>query len=184
MAYIKIIEPEEADEKLSSIYQDILKKRGKIAEIHKIQSLHPDSIMKHMDLYMCIMYGSSPLKRYQREMMGVIVSMKNHCSYCCEHHLAALNHFWKNEERCRIFTQDYQQAALSNADVSLCSYAEKLTQEPRSDPEIIERLKQAGFSERAILDSCLVVAYFNFVNRIVLSMGLSIENNPGAYKYD
>ncbi len=52
MPRIKVIEHKEAGGRLLEIYDDIQKKRGKLAEVHKIQSLRPESIVKHMELYM------------------------------------------------------------------------------------------------------------------------------------
>ena len=82
MAYIKVIEPHEAKGELNEIYNDLIKSRGKIANVHTIQSLNPKSIVNHMDLYMTLMYGKSPLKRVLREMLGVVVSKANNCEYC------------------------------------------------------------------------------------------------------
>ena len=43
----------------------------------------------------------------------------------------------------------------------------------------------AGLVERAILDAALVIAYFNFVNRLVLGLGVQLEQDKGeGYKYD
>lgn len=48
-----------------------------------------------------------------------------------------------------------------------------------------EELKEAGLDDRAILDAALVVGYFNFVNRIVLSLGVYLEQDEGqGYKYE
>jgi len=32
-------------------------------------------------MYRTLMFGPSPLKRYQREMIGTVVSVINHCRY-------------------------------------------------------------------------------------------------------
>lgn len=55
----------------------------------------------------------------------------------------------------------------------LCRFARELTLRPDSFQEeaMIEDLKNAGLTDNAILDATLVVAYFNFVNRIVLALG-------------
>ena len=50
MAYIDIIQPENAEGKLKEIYDGLIESRGKIAEVHKIQSLNPESITNHMNL--------------------------------------------------------------------------------------------------------------------------------------
>ena len=63
MAYINVIEHEQAEGELKGIYDNLVKTRGKLAEVHKIQSLNLESIVNHMDLYMTIMFGKSPLKR-------------------------------------------------------------------------------------------------------------------------
>jgi alkylhydroperoxidase family enzyme len=47
----------------------------------------------------------------------------------------------------------------------------------------VRPLKTKGFSDREILDATLVIAYFNFVNRIVLSLGVHLEEDTEGYKY-
>ncbi|MDN5205543.1 peroxidase-related enzyme [Fulvivirgaceae bacterium BMA10] len=187
MAYIKVVQHEEAEGRLKEIYDNLVETRGKLAEVHKIQSLNPESIVNHMDLYMTIMFGKSPLKRYQREMIAVIVSVNNDCEYCQQHHGEALNHFWRDDERVEQLRNDFTQLELNEVDMVLCEYAETLTANPNSPHEekFIKRLADLGLEDRAILDATLVIAYFNFVNRIVLGLGVALEEHKGAgYKYD
>lgn len=186
MARIDVIQPDEAGGRLKEIYDNIRGSRGKIAEIHKIQSLHPETIEQHMSLYMGIMFSRSPLSRAQREMMAVVVSAANGCAYCQEHHLEALLHFWKDETRGRALIQDYTQLALDPTDRALCDYAWDVTVKPdqaaSTDPT--ERLRQVDMEDRAVLDATLVVGYFNFVNRLVLALDVDVENDPGGYTYE
>ncbi len=79
-------------------------------EIYKIQSLNPRSIIRHLDLYMTLMYGKSPLSREQREMMGIVISSVNKCEYCVEHHSQALLHYWKDEKRVGALARKYSTA--------------------------------------------------------------------------
>lgn len=186
MSRIQIIQPEEATGRLREIYEELEKSRGQIAEVHKIQSLRPESIVKHMELYMEIMFSRSELSRAQREMMAVVVSMANNCSYCATHHGSALNHYWKDEEMLGKLRSDYREVDLSEVDIALCKYAEELTLRPqnleKTDPTA--PLKNIGLSDSAILDASLVVSYFNFVNRMVLSLGVQLEQDEGKnYKY-
>jgi uncharacterized peroxidase-related enzyme len=62
------------------------------------------------------------------------------------------------------------------ADRALIEYADRLTLAPgaivASD---VERLRAAGFDDRAIHDACAIVAYFAFVNRIADGLGVEIE---------
>jgi uncharacterized peroxidase-related enzyme len=182
MPFIEVIEPEQATGSLKEIYEGLINSRGKLALVHKIQSLNPESITAHMDLYMKVMFGKSPLKRAQREMIAVIVSAANQCEYCQLHHGEALNHYWKDEEKVNVLRKDYHKVGLSDINFQLCRIAEKLTLKPHSLDEKtdIQPLKKIGLSDRAILDTTLVISYFNFVNRMVL--GLGVETDPEEMK--
>jgi len=185
MAFIKTIVPEDAEGELKRIYQDLEKSRGKIAEVHKIQSLNPDALVAHMELYMAIMFGKSPLKRYQREMLGVVVSAGNRCEYCVNHHEQALLAYWKDKEKSRLLITDRSELELSDADRLLCKLAEDLTKNQDQDhSNHISGLRDTGLEDRAILDAVQVIAYFNFVNRMVLGLGVEFsEEEMKGYKY-
>ena len=185
MPFIETIEHQNAEGRLKEVYDDLISSRGKIAEVHKIQSLNPESIVNHMDLYMTIMYGKSPLKRVRREMMAVVVSKANDCEYCQTHHADAVNHYWKDEERVAQLKRDYTQLELSDQDRALCDYAWEVTKNPgkTNAPSFTNTLKEKGLTDREILDGTLVIAYFNFVNRLVLSLGVNLEEDTSGYKY-
>lgn len=183
MSKIKVIEYNEATGRLKEIYDDIIKKRGKLAEVHKIQSLRPESIVKHMELYLEIMFSKSELSRAEREMMAVITSVANNCFYCQTHHSEALLHYWKNEDKIKHLINNFQNADLNARELALCNFSYTLTKQP-DHPDIFNILKTESFSDAAILDATLVVAYFNFVNRMVLTLGVETnENEKSGYVY-
>lgn len=58
----------------------------------------------------------------------------------------------------------------------LCEYALRLTHAPEECCEDdVRRLRASGLDDRAIVDANQVVAYFNYVNRIALGLGVQIE---------
>lgn len=71
---------------------------------------------------------------------------------------------------------DYRQVSLTSADRAMLDYAVKLTEAPatikRGD---VDRLRSAGFDDRAIHDICAITAYFAFVNRIADGLGVEME---------
>ena len=187
MALIEVIDYDEAEGELLKIYDGLISSRGKLADVHKIQSLNPPTIVAHMDLYMKIMFGKSPLRRYQREMIAVIASVNNKCEYCIKHHAEALLHFWKDQEKVDRLAQNYLKADLQTKDKLLCKLAERLTTNPNYPDKAIlfDALRAEGLTDRAILDATLVIAYFNFVNRIVLNLGVDLEADGGTgYEYE
>ncbi len=185
MPHIQTISHDEADSELKSVYDNIVKTRGKLAEVHKIQSLNPQALIDHMDLYMTVMFGKSPLKRYQREMMAVVVSAANRCQYCIEHHEQALLAYWKDKQKTELLKHDRPALEQNDIDRLLCNLAEYLTINEGPDySQYILQLKQAGLDDRAILDAVQVIAYFNFVNRLVLGLGVEFdEQEKKGYNY-
>jgi uncharacterized peroxidase-related enzyme len=185
MAYIDIIDHPEPGSELRMIYDHLIATRGKLAEVHKIQSLNPPTILSHMNLYKDIMFGGSPLKRYQREMVAVVVSAMNQCDYCVRHHREALNYYWKDDARIDMLLRTPQALDLSEKDKALCQYARDLTVHPElSSQQAVDLLRNAGWDDRAVLDATLVVSYFNFVNRITLALGLRTnDEETKGYHY-
>jgi len=181
MPNIRIITQEEAEGKLKEIYEDLLQKRGKLADVHLIHSLNPESLVAHMELYLTVMFSHSPLSRAQREMIAVVVSSVNDCVYCQEHHGAALLKYWKDEERVQKLKRNYRSAGLSSSDEAICRFAIDLTLHPDDfgSRDQTQLLREAGLDDRGILDTALVVGYFNFVNRLVLALGVQPEENAG-----
>jgi len=160
----------------------LIEKRGKLAEVQTIQSLRPESIVKHIDLYLEIMFSKSELSRAEWEMMAVVVSRTNGCFYCQKHHSEALNNYWKNDEKTESFRISYHNIQINEKELALCCFAEILTKNPEytEKNEATVQLRKVGLSDSAILDATLVVAYFNFVNRIVLAIGVDLEVDSGA----
>ncbi len=59
----------------------------------------------------------------------------------------------------------------------MLEYADKLTREPWKMAEAdVERLREAGFGDRAILDINQVTGYFAFVNRLADGLGVELEH--------
>ena len=203
MAYIDVVSPEDATGPLADIYSRIKSSRGKIASVHTIQSLNPPTIPAHMELYRTIMFSHSPLSRAEREMIAVVVSQSNECRYCVAHHGEALLHFWKERERLDQLVADTAngrfdtpapenrepaKSSLTLREEGLCSFARITTVNPGAgeDGSAVETVRSAipEITDREILDATLAVGYFNFVNRVVLTLGVELEQDPGGYKYD
>ncbi len=186
MARINVINYEHSAGRLREIYDELIRKRGKLADIHTIQSLRPESIVKHIDLYLEIMFSHSELSRAEREMIAVAVSVANGCEYCCTHHSEALKHYWKDQEKLNALIKISEYKLFTDREDALCRFAIDLTLSPQLHEQnnYTIALKEIGLSDAAILDAVLIISYFNFVNRIALSLGLrpSAEESAG-YNY-
>ena len=81
MAWIKKVLVEEATGRMKIVFEQAIKRAGKIYEIVHLQSLNPPVLMAALDLYKTSMHGPSPLSRRQREMIATVVSSINRCHY-------------------------------------------------------------------------------------------------------
>ena len=81
MAWIKVIEPQEATGELKQEYDAAVQRAGKVFNILKVQSLNPAALQVSMQMYRTTMFGPSGLSRAEREMLATVVSWANHCFY-------------------------------------------------------------------------------------------------------
>jgi uncharacterized peroxidase-related enzyme len=92
------------------------------------------------------------------------------------HHGAGLLRLTKNQELVNDLSEGRDWPGLSQADIAMLSYARNLTVDASSiDENDLVRLRELGFSDRAILEINLAAAYMNFVNRIAEGLGVELE---------
>lgn len=177
MAWIKVVDEHEAIGSLKDIYADLVQRRGKVANIMKVQSLDPHSIEAHLGLYLHLLFGSHTLSRREKEMLAVAVSAANGCRYCVLHHSEALVHYEKDDGIRLALGTDYRTAQVSAWERVMLDYAVKLTHTPAEMTEgDVQSLRYNDFTDEQILHIALIAAYFNFVNRMAL--GLGVEFTP------
>jgi uncharacterized peroxidase-related enzyme len=163
---------------LGALYKRFGNPDGTVDNVLKVHSLNPESLRAHCALYVQSMHRPGPLTRAEREMVGVTVSRLNGCEYCREHHARGL---------ARLLPADRKGVAeavrvgdlskLSERERAMCSYAAKLTLDPASvaRPDV-EALREAGLTDREVLDVAQVAAYFAYANRIALGLGAELEH--------
>ena len=176
MAFIKTVDPQDAEGIVKQEYDKGIRRSGRVFNILKIMSLSPAALRESMRLYLAIMYGESELSRAQREMLATVVSQVNHCYYWIEAHGDDFRDEVKDEEKARHLKHDWQTADLSEEDKALCSWAVKLTLTPAEMVESdVRDLEAFGFSQNAISDAAQVISYFNYINRIADGLGVDLE---------
>lgn len=81
-AWIHMVGEEEAAEELADHYARMRDPAtGGVDNILRIHGQHPATLVGHMALYRSLMHGRSPLPRWEREMIAVVVSATNSCHY-------------------------------------------------------------------------------------------------------
>jgi len=82
MAWIEIIDEDEAGLELRDLYESIVDgETGRVDEILRVHSLHPAGLAAHVALYEYAMCSTSTLRKVEREMIALVVSQINDCHY-------------------------------------------------------------------------------------------------------
>ena len=81
MAYLRLVNEDEASGTLKEEYDAGIARAGKVFNIVKAMSLRPGVLRRSMQLYREAMFGTSGLSRVERELLAVVVSRANDCHY-------------------------------------------------------------------------------------------------------
>lgn len=176
MTWVKTIAPETAQGDLAEIYRSIASARGGVAEVHRAQSLNPRALRAHLDLYRAVVFQRSTLGRAARERIAVVVSAANRCDYCVAHHAEALKQLGEDPSIVEALVRRGLPESLGPTDRALLRWARLGATDPaRASKSDLETLRSHGFDDRAILDAALTIAYYSFVNRLTLLLGVELE---------
>jgi len=94
-----------------------------------------------------------------------------------KHHGAGLRELIGDTAIVAQLKKDHKTADLDKRDAAMLRYAAKLTLEPWHMAESdVRELREAGFSDVAILDICQVTGYFAFANRLADGLGVELEH--------
>jgi alkylhydroperoxidase family enzyme len=81
LAYIRLIDEDEAQGLLAVEYAAARERAGKVFNILKSMSLRPAVLQASIALYREIMFGESGLSRQERELLATVASAEQSCHY-------------------------------------------------------------------------------------------------------
>ena len=81
MAWIEEIRHEEATGLLRRELDAAVQRAGRVWNIVQVMRLNAPVLKTAMDHYAAIMFGPSPLSRFQRELLATVVSAELDCFY-------------------------------------------------------------------------------------------------------
>ena len=125
------------------------------------------------------------LSNADKEMIGIVVSSVNCCSYCLTTHGDALRGFTKNPVLVDRLSYNFRSAKsmLTEKQYALCEYAWFVTKNPSEiDHTQVEKLRAVGFNDHEILEAAFVAGFFNYTNRWVST--IEPIANPGHYNHN
>ncbi|MDF1699189.1 MAG: hypothetical protein P1U56_25265 [Saprospiraceae bacterium] len=183
MAWIRTIAFEDAKGVLKKLYNRVKGPENKIDNVLKIHSLRPHTLHGHMVLYKSVLHhAGNTFPKWYLEFLGTYVSALNACDYCFEHHSQGILKNLEDKSQFDTLINAIEKREVGDVlDEKMkagCQYAEQLTVNHTSITEqTIEDLKEHGFDDGEILEINQLVCYFNYVNRMVVGLGVDTKGD-------
>lgn len=169
MAFIRTVPEDEATGSLKSFYQRDSEHMGYIANYTKIFSHRPDAYQAWINLNGAIK-ACMDLRRYELVTLAAARALKS--SYCCLAHGNVLRSKFFSDEEVEQLVRDYREAELTDAEVAIMSFAEKVTLHAHQvTQEDVDELRQHGLSDADVLDVVLAASARNFFSRVLDAAG-------------
>lgn len=161
-------------------YEVCEEKLGMIPNVLAVYAFEPERLRGFSAMYNALMLGESELTKAEREMISVVVSSLNHCYYCLVAHGATLRVLTEDPKLAEAIAANYRHADITPRQRAMLDFASKVT---KSSSEIVEAdrqaLRDAGFSDRGIMDIAEVAGFFNMSNRV--SSAIAMKPNDAYH---
>ncbi|MGC1273529.1 MAG: peroxidase-related enzyme [Planctomycetaceae bacterium] len=178
--FLRWVEDDEATGHLAKVYDEWRSEnpgRTKIPDILKCFSLRPDFLEAAMRFSYDLHFANGFLTRRQKELIGTYVSALNQCPYCRGSHAYFLECQTEAKTANAVRTLDLDDAEITDAERMLLEFAGTLTRESHTvrQPDV-DRLRDAGWTDKQIAEAVYVTAMFALFNRIANAFGLVDPN--------
>ena len=178
MPWIETLSEGAAEGNVKEQYEMAKKRAGWVWNVIKVSSLRPDLMYASMSVYLVAFHKPSGLTRAQKEMIATVVSKLNDCNYCTQAHAYDLEHEGKTDHSfAESIIQDYRKADIDDKTRAILEYSEKMTLTPsKMREDDVKGLRNSGLSDKEILETVHITAFFNYINRVVDSLGVDLED--------
>jgi len=142
---------------------------------------HAPVLSAYVTLHRAIMSDPAGLTPAECEMIAVIASRLNQCSYCVDVHMAQLLSHLAPPRSAQFGHQllaDLSSVSLSDRERALLAYAAKLTTSPGEiGASDLHKLRETGLSDPEIEHATFVTASLNLANRVAMITGEVLKEN-------
>ena len=177
MAWIRTIAWEDADGDLLDAYDWQARALGEPAEFTMVGSLYPAIVEERLRLYRAVEDCPSALSPIERQAAAFVTSTINgtaHCASGLRLKLASLG--LAEETLAAIEREPHDVATGDDRFDAICAHAAKLAAHPTEMTEgDLGALRAVGLDDLDLLDLNNMVAYYCYINRVVMGLGIRSE---------
>lgn len=169
--YFPTPEVEDLPPNLRSLFARAEAELGFVPNVFRAYAHRPERFSAWFAHYRQLTAPTETLTRADREMIAVVVSNINNCTYCLVSHGHDLREEVGAVAADRI-TFNWRHADLDDRQRAICAYVEKLTTEPATlDRSDLDGLADAGLTDDDIWDVVELASMYAFTNRMSSAMG-------------
>jgi uncharacterized peroxidase-related enzyme len=173
--FLKTIDEEDATGRVAELYQAQKAQNGFVMSAMQCWTARPDLLPFYQEFADKIRAGFSLSPRDWR-LITLIAAKHVPSTYCSHVYGRQLIADFGSKEAVLAVHRDFRSAGLSERDVAMLSYAEKISKNAsRVTPEDIGGLRSVGFTDVQICDIALCTAFRCFVSRFFDAVGAGPE---------
>ena len=172
ISYLSVPDRDEVPESVTKLWDKSEEAMGFVPNVFRTQALNSDQFLAWWKYFNLLVNKDGYLSNAEREMIGVVVSGINGCTYCAVSHGAALREFSQDPTTAELVAFNWRQAALSDRQRAIAEYADLLTKAPESvDEDDLQLMRDAGLDDHEVMEAVQVIGMFNMTNRISSALG-------------
>lgn len=170
--------PTDLPDDVAATVAEVAERSGFVPNVFAVLARQPEMFRAFFAMHDLLMDKETPsLSKADRELVAVVASAVNACTYCVVAHGAILRIRDKDPEIADVVAVDHRKAPLGPRRRALVDYAVALARTPELvGPDDAAALSEQGFSEEDVTDVIGIVGFFALSNR--LAHALDIRPNP------
>ncbi|MDR5806511.1 peroxidase-related enzyme [Caballeronia sp. LZ001] len=159
---------------VTSIYAKFRRQYGFVPNWLAALSINPDTAYRLVTFYEHLFDPHrSHLTAAERELIAVVTSAVNECSYCVFNHTQALAGVLGDTVRAQRIAQGYHHVRLTLKEHALAEISERLSTDAGGiREEDLHELRTLGFTAQAITEVLEISAFFNYANRLTIALNV------------
>jgi uncharacterized peroxidase-related enzyme len=178
--FFPVPEDGELPDQLRGLFAKARERIGFVPNVFRSYSVRPERFSAWFAHFKLLHEPTEHLDAADREMIAVVVSAYNRCTYCIVAHGQALRAGLiargmtaaAAEVLADHIATNWRHAELDDRQRAVCDYAERLTAEPRRMQESdLRALRDVGLTDHEVWDVVEIASMYNFTNRMALALG-------------
>ncbi|MWV51331.1 carboxymuconolactone decarboxylase family protein [Rathayibacter sp. VKM Ac-2803] len=173
MSIIVTVPESEAAGPVAELYADDVDAQGYVAAHTKVLGLNPGALLAWNELSRAI---TVQMDRRRYELVTLAAARGARSAHCLLAHGRVASRYLSEEQLIRLARGDLRGAGLTPAEVAMMEFAERVSRDAADMTEADGlRLREAGFTDREIVDIALAAAARNFYSRAVQALAVEVE---------